>query len=101
MAAGRAWEIPTPLRLSPAGGQPRQLCEAAPLTPLFSDLASHYAVDKDKQRFELFAGRHQTQPLSSVMDRACGEDGHHLVSFGHLLLDDVVGVGKGGMIVGE
>jgi predicted ester cyclase len=25
LAAGRAWEIPTPLRLSPAGGRPPQL----------------------------------------------------------------------------
>src|SRR5687767_4223431 len=78
----------------------RQLCKTAPLAPLLDDLASHYAVDKDEQRFELLAGGHQAHPLASVMDRACGEGSHHLIPFGQLLLDDVAGVGVGSMILG-
>src|ERR671921_2994722 len=77
-----------------------QLCEAAPLVPLLGDLASHYAVDEDKQRFELLAGGHQAHPLASVMDSACGEGSHHLVPFGQLLLDHIAGVGVGTMILG-
>src|SRR5215210_1432925 len=79
----------------------RQLCEAAPLAPLLGDLACHYAVDEEKQRLELLADRHQSLPLSSVMGRPYGEDGHHLVPRGHLLLDNVAGVRKGGMKLGE
>src|SRR5215203_7463116 len=78
----------------------RQLCEIAPGVPLIGDLASHYAVDKDVQRFELFAGGHQAHPLSSVMGSACGEGSHHLVPFGQLLVDEVAGVGVGAMILG-
>src|SRR3712207_4931994 len=70
----------------------RQLCETAPLAPLIGDLASHNAVDEDKQRFELSAGGHQAHPLTSVMGGACGEGSHHLVAFGQLLLDDIAGV---------
>src|SRR5215210_3120695 len=79
----------------------RMLCQTAPLAPLIGDLASHYAVDEDKQRIELLAGGHQAHPLSSVMDSACGEGGHHLVAFGQLLLDDIAGMGVGSMILGE
>src|SRR5215207_8914400 len=79
----------------------RQLCEIAPRVPLIADLVSHYAVDKDVQRFELFAGGHQTHPLTSVMGRAYGEGSHNLLPFGQLLLDDVAGVGVGGMKLGE
>src|SRR5215208_1828931 len=78
----------------------RQLCETAPLAPLLGDLASHYAVDKHKQRIELLSGGHQAHPLTSVMGGACGEGSHHLVSFGQLLLDDIAGVGVGSMILG-
>src|ERR671910_2822471 len=78
----------------------RMLCETAPLGPLLGDLASHYAVDEDKQRFELLAGGHQAHPLASVMDSACGEGSHHLVPFGQLLLDHIAGVGVGTMILG-
>src|SRR5215204_2383543 len=67
---------------------------------ILGDLASHYAVDEDKQRIELLAGGHQAHPLSSVMDRACGEGSHHLLPFGQLLLDDIAGVGVGSMILG-
>src|ERR671911_860095 len=77
----------------------RKLCQTAPLAPLLGDLASHYAVDEDKQRFELFASGHQAHPLASVMDSACGEGSHHLVPFGQLLLDDVAGVGGGSRIL--
>src|SRR5215217_5395700 len=79
----------------------RQLCEAAALGPLVGDLASHYTVDENKQRFELLAGGDQTHTLASVMGRAYGEGSHHLVPFGQLLLDDISGVGVGGMILGE
>src|SRR5215208_957675 len=79
----------------------RQLCEIAPRVPLIGDLLSHYAVDKDMQRFELFAGGHQAHPLASVMGRAYGEGSHHLLPFGQLLLDDIAGVGVGSMILGE
>src|SRR5215208_3727033 len=78
----------------------RQLCETAPLAPLLDDLASHYAVDEDKQRFELLAGGHQAHPLASVMGGACGEGSHHLVAFGQLLVDDIAGVRVGGVILG-
>src|SRR5215211_2706797 len=78
----------------------RKLCETAPLGPLIGDLASHYAVDEHKPRFELLAGWHQAHPLASVMDGACGEGSHHLVCFGQLLVDDIAGVGVGGMILG-
>src|SRR5829696_4887467 len=78
----------------------RMLCETAPLGPLIGDLASHYAVDEDKQRFELLAGGHQAHPLASVMGGACGEGSHHLVPFGQLLLDDIAVVGVGSMIFG-
>src|SRR5215213_2110312 len=78
-----------------------QLCETAALAPLLGDLASHYAVDEDKQRFELLAGGHQTHPLASVMGGAYGEGSHHLLPFGQLLLDDVAGVGVGSMKLGE
>src|SRR5215210_5372059 len=79
----------------------RQLCETAALAPLLGDLASHYTVDENKQRFELLAGGDQTHPLASVMGGAYGEGSHHLLPFGQLLLDDVAGVGVGGMILGE
>src|SRR5215204_5522261 len=79
----------------------RKLCQTAPLTPLIGDLASHYAVDEHKQRFELLASGHQAHPLSSVMGRAYGEGSHHLVPFGQLLVDEVAGVGVGAMILGE
>src|SRR5215211_7049553 len=75
----------------------RKLCQTAPLAPLIGDLASHYAVDEHKQRFELPASGHKAHPLPSVMDRACDEGSHHLVPFGQLLLDDIAGVGVGGM----
>src|SRR5215208_4121710 len=78
-----------------------QLCEAAPLAPLLGDLASHYTVDENKQRFELLAGGDQTHPLASVMDRAYGEGSHHLFPFGQLLLDDIAGVGVASMKLGE
>src|SRR5215210_7850613 len=78
----------------------RQFCETAPLAPLLGDLASHYAVDKHKQRIELLAGGHQAHPLTSVMGGAYGEGSHHLVPFGQLLLDDIAGVGVGSMILG-
>jgi hypothetical protein len=58
-------------------------------------------VDEDNQRFELFAGGHETHPLPSVMGGAYGKGSHHLVSFGYLLLDDVAAVGVGGMIFGD
>src|SRR5215210_8220736 len=79
----------------------RQLCQTAPLAPLIGDLASHYAVDEHKQRFELLAGGHQAHPLASVMGRAYGEGSYHLVPFGQLLLDVIVGVGVGSMKLGE
>src|ERR671921_1207107 len=79
----------------------RQLCEIAPRVPLIGDLLSHYAVDKDVQRFELFAGGHQAHPLTSVMGRAYGEGSNHLLPFCQLLLDDVAGVGEGGMKLGQ
>src|SRR5215211_2087451 len=79
----------------------RQLCETAPLAPLIGDLASHYAVDEHKQRFELPAGGHKAHPLTSVMGGACGEGSHHLVPFGQLLLDDIAGVGVSSMKLGE
>src|SRR5215204_2809747 len=78
----------------------RQLCETAALAPLLGDLASQYAVDKDKQRSELPAGGHQAHPLTLVMGGACGEGSHHLVPFCQLLLDYIAGVGVGGMIQG-
>src|SRR5919112_6092795 len=78
----------------------RMLCETAPLGPLIGDLASHYAVDEHKQRFELLASGHQAHPLSSVMDSACGEGSHHLLPFGQLLVDDIAGVRVGGVILG-
>ena len=59
-----------------------------------------YALDEDGQRLVLFTGGHETEPLCPVMDRALCEACHHLVPFGHLLLDDVADVGEGCMIAG-
>src|SRR5215213_2296358 len=78
----------------------RQLCQTAPLAPLLGDLLSHYAVDEHKQRFELPACWHKAHPLSSIMGGACGEGGHHLLSFCKLLLGDIWGMRVDSMILG-
>ena len=70
---------------------PRQFRAGRSYAPLLGDLAPRDAVDDDGLVGQLPAGRSNAHKLPSIVGGVHDEAGHHLVSLGYLILDDVAG----------